>query len=78
LVPSGRLIQSCSRRTGNCQHTSGLYFSGCTPSRSAWAWSAQPPPPTKSVSFRKTQGPSLVCTAVRRAGFDPSMVSISV
>ena len=57
LVPSGRLVHSWSRRTGSCQQTSGLYSSGCTPSRSAWACRAQPPPPGKSASLRKTHGP---------------------
>ncbi len=52
---------------GSCQQTSGLYSNGCPPSRSAWPCSAQPPPPGKSGSLRKTHGPS-GRVAVRRAG----------
>lgn len=57
-MSSGRSIQSYVRRTGSCQHTSGLVSRGSLPSRSARMCSEQPAPAGKPGRFWKMQEPS--------------------
>ena len=64
-VPSVSSTSRKSRRTGSCQHTSGLVSSGCRSLRKAQPCKEHPAPPGNPGRLRKMQAPS--CTAVLRS-----------
>ena len=59
-LPSGRSTQSCSRRIGSCQQTSGFVSSGCRAGRSAGACSAQPIAAGESGPVEEHAAPSTI------------------